>query len=129
MAKLSCVDENDNLVFVTTTAFNEGATQYTVTDNFLDILYFNEIKAEIAKKIQNVTSATEVVVYLFPKENCTFIGDCADCDEYYASYKKENDSANRYKVSSKLDYSKVIGLSNEEFIKNHIKLIMHWNTF
>lgn len=120
MAKLSCVDENDNLLYVTTIAYNEGGTQYTVIDNFMDVLYFNEIKAEIAKKVQNVTSANEVIVYLFPKENCTFIGDCADCDEYYKVYQKENDSTHRYEVSSKLDYSKNIGLTNEEFIKKHI---------
>ena len=120
MVHMTCSDENNNQVNVKTIAYNEGSNQYTVIDDFIETLYLKDIKTQISQKIQSVTGATEVIVYLFPKENCTFIGDCVDCEEYYKVYKKENDPDNRYKVSSALDLSQYINLTNKDFIKKFI---------
>ena len=130
MVKMICSDENNNKINVRTIAYNEGSNQYTVIDDFIETLYLNDIKSQISKKIQTVTGATEVIVYLFPKEKCTFIGDCADCDEYYKVYERENNPDNRYQVSSTLDLSKYINLSDTEFIKkfintNNYKIILN----
>lgn len=115
-----CYDPNNNEIAVTAIPYNEGSNQYTVIDTFIDKIYLDDIKANIVKKIQTLTSAKEVLVYFYPKENCSFIGDCTDCEEYYERYEKENDSKRRYEASTKLDFSKYINLSEEEFITKYI---------
>lgn len=115
-----CYDPNNNEISVIAIPYNEGANQYTIIDTFIDKIYLNDIKDKIAKNVQTLTSAKEVLVYFYPKENCTFIGDCIDCEEYYERYEQEQDLNKRYEVSKKLDYSKYINLSDEEFISKYI---------
>lgn len=130
MTTLVCKDPNGNEINLKTIPYNESENQYTIIDNFMEKLYLTEIKKSLAQKVISATGATAVDVYLYPKNGCMFIGDCADCEEYYKVYKEVNDPKNRYEISSKLNLKKYLNLSMEDFIEQYInqnefKLILH----
>ena len=108
------------VVNVRTIPYNETENKHTVIDDFIDQLYFTEIKADIENKVKLATNATAVKVYLYPKEECIFVGDCADCEDYYANYSKINDPKTRFETSSSINLSKYLGVENKEFINNYI---------
>ncbi len=110
----------DGDVNIRTIPYNESENQHTIIDDFIDQLYFTEIKTDIENKIKQATAAGLVKVYLYPKEQCIFVGDCADCEDYYKNYSTINDPKNRYEISSSINLSKYLGLSNEDFIKKYI---------
>lgn len=130
MYTLKCADPNNNIINVKTIPYNEAENKYTIIDGFMEKLYFSEIKKIIAQKVQAATGATAVDAYLYPKTGCMFIGDCADCEAYYEVYKDVNDPEKRFEISTKLNLSKYLNLSTEEFIteyinNNEFKVILH----
>lgn len=130
MTTLTCNDPNGNAINVRTIAYNETENQYTIIEDFIETIYLKEIKESISTKVKEATGATNVVTYLYPKQGCMFVGDCADCEDYYKVYSKVNDPKNRYEISSSLNLSKYLNLSNEEFISKYInqneyKVLLH----
>lgn len=120
VSNIPCYDPNNNQLTVTSIPYNEGSNQYTIIDNFMDVLYFQEVKETISSKIKSITNASQVLVYFYPKKDCSFVGDCADCEEYFKRYEEENDNENRYKTSTQLNLKKNINLTTEEFIKQYM---------
>ena len=119
MYKTYCTDTNKNKTLVTTIAYNEGAIQYSVQDDYLEVLYLNDVKKAISSKIKLI-GATNITILLYPEKNCSFVGDCAPCDEYYEIYSTENNTEHRYSVSRELNLSKYIGLTDEEFVDKYL---------
>lgn len=121
MTTLTCkTSVIDTPINIRTIPYNESKVQYTVIDDFLDQVYLKEIKTLISNKVKQLTGATSVITYLYPKDKCIFAGDCADCKDYYDNYSKINDSKNRFEISSSINVSKYMGLSTEEFITKFI---------
>ena len=106
----------DQTITVLSLAYNEGANQFIITDNYLDILKLNDFRIEHAKAILSATGGTKVNLYIYPKENCKFIGDCAECDEYFANYKNEMDLDKQYEASSKADFSKYLNQDAKDIV-------------
>ncbi len=104
---------------VSSIAYNEGDNQYIIADDLIDVLYLKEIKGKLSSDIQTALGATKVDVYLYPQKNCTFVGDCADCDEYYARYAEENDNKNQYKESTELNLEKYLNMDPINFINEY----------
>ena len=130
MSTMTCQDPNNNTISIRTLPYNESAHQYTIIDDFIENIYLKEIKETISSEVKEATGATIITTYLYPKQGCMFVGDCADCEDYYKVYKEVNDSKNRFEISSNLNLSKYLNLSNEEFVSNYInenefKVILH----
>ncbi len=130
MSTLTCKDPNKNTIQLKTIPYVESSNQHTIIDNFIETIYLKEIKEAISANVKQVTGATVVDTYLYPKKGCMFVGDCADCEDYYKVYKDVNDPQKRYEISSKLNLSKYLNLSTEEFINQYInandyKVILH----
>ncbi len=115
----NCSDDKGRKFSITSMAYNEGLNQYVVKDNYLDVLFLDDIKAKMIEKIKIATNAKDVSVSLYPKENCFFYGDCADCDEYYDRYAIENDIKEQYKKSSSLNFEKYISSNPNTFLNDH----------
>ena len=120
ISQRTCNPTNDleKEITVFSLAYNEGENQYIVTENYLDILKFNDFRTTHATAILNNVSATKVNFYMYPKENCSFIGDCAECDEYYENYENEIDVDKRYAASSKVDYSKYLNMDAKNILND-----------
>ena len=104
----TCKDPEGREIQVYSAGYNESKNQYVVYDNYTEILYFKPLSEKLSSEIKKASNAREVKVYFFPETGCTFVGDCADCDEYRESIEKEEDFNNQYKTSSSLDLSKYI---------------------
>lgn len=99
-------------------AYNEGNNQYVVTDNYMDILFLNKVKENLTTEISNITNNSAVTLSLYPEKNCTFIGDCADCDEYYDSYEQEINIDNQFKNSTELNMTNYLNQNHKDFVNN-----------
>lgn len=121
-----CLDEQKNDIIVRSTAYNEGSVQYIVQDDYIDELFIYDTKTSISNELLTATGSKEVDMSLYPEENCYFYGDCADCDEYYENYEKENDYNNQYKVSTKLNFTNELSKTPKDFINsNKFKYIIN----
>lgn len=100
--------------------YNEFENKYIVTDNYLDILSLNDYRIERSQNIREMLNAQEVNFYLYPKENCTFIGDCAAVKEYYDNLETETNIDRQYQVSSSLNYEKYTTMNGIDIV-NDIK--------
>ena len=131
MTTLTCQTSVINTpINIRTLPYSESDVQYIIIDDFVEQVYLNEIKTMISNKVKTQTGASTVVTYLYPKEKCIFMGDCADCEDYYKDYSKINNSQSRYEISSSLNLSKYMGLSTEDFItkfinENEYKIILN----
>lgn len=120
-----CLDEQKNETLVRSIAYNEGAVQYIVQDDYLDELFLYSTKDLIKEDLLKATGSKEVDLSLYPEENCSFLGDCADCDEYYENYERETSYDNQYKSSIKLNYTNYLSNTPKEFInENKFKYII-----
>lgn len=106
MTERICSDEKSNKFVVKSIAYNEGSKQYIIIDDYLDSLFIYDTKKNIANELAAISSAKSVEVLLYPEKNCTFYGDCTDCDEYFDRYNKENDPKNQFNESTKLNFEK-----------------------
>jgi hypothetical protein len=120
ISQRTCNPKNnvDIKVTVLSLAYNEGANQYIITDDYLDIVKLGDFRSNHAKAILEETSGTKVNLYIYPKENCKFIGDCAECDEYFANYKDEMDIDKQYAASSKADYSSYLNMDAKDIVNS-----------
>lgn len=114
-----CRDSQNRDVLVQAKTYNESEVKYIVIDDYIDVLMLDENKEKIVKDIQGVTNAQNVLVYMYPKEHCTFYGDCVDVDDYFTNYENETNVDKQYKVSTELNFTKEIGNSSLEYINGH----------
>lgn len=114
-----CSDEYGNKMEVNSIAYNEGSTEYVVLDSYMDTMIMIPSKTEISNNLLSVTAADEVKVSLYPIKNCTFYGDCVDCDEYYEIYQEENDIEKQFKVSTELNLKKNLTLNKKDYLNNN----------
>lgn len=114
-----CRDNKGRDISVQSKAYNESKLQYIVIDNYLDITLLNETKEKVVKDILGVTSASSILFYMYPKENCTFYGDCVDVDEYFERYGVETNVENQFKVSTQLNFVKDFTLSSLDYVNTH----------
>lgn len=121
-------------ITVTSIPYNENELQFIIEDNYLDNLYLDKVKKSIsdalAKKIPNSTFK----ISLYPNGNCLFVGDCVDCDEYFAVADEEEKLDVRFSTSTKLDYAKELKLTPIDFINNHeykviVNIIGYYSTY
>ena len=112
------VKDKDSKVTVKSLTYNEENNQYIVMDNYLDILKLNEYKKSIATNILKSTGTLSVNIFVYPEKNCTFLGDCTECDEYYAHYDDETNPDNQYKNSSTANYEKYTSMSAKDIIND-----------
>ena len=107
--------------------YKESDNLHIVLDNYMDVIKFDSFRSTLAQNIMTATGAKEVIVYMYPKANCRFIADCADCKEYFENREKEDDIDSLYKASSTLDYSKLVNkdalsIANEIEVKYVIQI-------
>lgn len=114
-----CTDSVGNEIEVKSIAYNEGKNEYIVIDNYIDVLYLNPTKNYLMSDLKALTHSNKVVVYLYPEENCTFIGDCAQCNEYVENLEKETNIDNQFDVSVKLNLTKELTNNSKDYINNH----------
>lgn len=114
----TCTDNRTNNITVRSTAYDESKVLYIVEDNYLEVLYINNIKEKIKKELSNVTGAS-VVAYLYPKSGCSFVGDCYDSEEYNKIYADETNRDNKYEKSSNYKFSKYIGVEPLDFVNDY----------
>jgi hypothetical protein len=110
---------NDLEFNVSSIAYNEGDNQYIIIDEYIEKKYISEVREKVAKEIKTVLNASKVEVYFYPKKDCMFVGDCADCDEYYDRYAEESDKDNQYKASTQLNLEKQMNTNPLDFINNY----------
>lgn len=115
----TCQDQNNNQVIVLSIAYNEGSKQYIIRDNYLDILFLNDHKKLISDSITSTTGASSTDVYLYPKENCLFYGDCKDCDNYWQEHSQIYNADNQYKSSTKHNFSNFLNEDAKTFINSN----------
>ncbi|MGN1372005.1 MAG: hypothetical protein ACI4XM_07020 [Candidatus Coprovivens sp.] len=113
-----CSDNYGNKFEVNSIAYNEGSNQYVVIDSYMDTIIINQLKKNIISELTSVTNPDEINVYLYPEKNCTFVGDCFDCDEYYEIYKKENNIENQFKVSTELNFKNELVKSQKDYFNS-----------
>lgn len=114
-----CKDSNSNQFLVNSITYNEGKNQYVVIDNYFEVVLLQRVKKEIIADLNQASQAIEYTVYLYPENDCTFIGDCVDCDEYFANYKDLNDINKQFKTSTELNLSKEIYSNPKDFLNKH----------
>lgn len=99
--------------------YNELNNQYIIIENYIDTLFLTSTKEQIVKALATNTMTDTVELYMYPETNCTFYGDCADCDEYYQRYSIETSVDNQFKESTALNFSKSMNLDSKTFINNN----------
>lgn len=127
-----CEDENGIKANINSIAYNEGNNEYIVMDNYFDNLILENIKKDITSIVSKAVMTEKVKVFLYPEDNCSFIGDCVECEEYFKTYKSETDIDNRFKASNSLNLTEYLSLTPKEFINtNKFKIIIssqkHYN--
>lgn len=115
----TCQDKNNNQIIVLSIAYNEGSKQYIVRDNYLDVLFLNSHKTLISDSITSTTGASHTDIYLYPKENCLFYGDCKDCDSYWEEHSQIYNVDNQYKSSTKHNFSNFLNEDAKTFINSN----------
>ena len=115
------IRDTETKVTVLSLTYREEKNQYIIIDNYLDIMKMNDFRTTHAKALLSIAGAKNVNFYIYPKENCTFLGDCAQCDEYYANYANEIDVDKQYEASSKINY--------EQYLKQDAKDTVNGNEF
>ena len=116
----TCTPANnaDTKVTVISLVYREENNQYIIIDNYLDIMKLNAFRETHAKALLTTTGARNVNFFIYPKENCTFIGDCAPCDEYYENYANEIDVDKQYAASSKLNHEAYLKQDAKDIVNN-----------
>ncbi len=114
-----CTDPKNQKIEVSSVAYNEGNNQYIVFDNYTDVLFFDSLTAKMSSELIRTADATEVKVYFYPEKGCSFVGNCADSDEYRAAIADEENLENRYNISRSLDLSKyMINYDSVKFVND-----------
>lgn len=112
-------DLKDYAINVTSITYNQSKTQYIVQDDYMDVILLRNFEKKITDTIAQKLSAKKVILYLYPHENCSFIGNCAGNADYYANMKKETDAENQFNNSSKIDLSKYTSMNDKDFVNEY----------
>lgn len=105
---------------------SDNEDHYIVKDDYMDILKLNNARQTISQDILDYVAASEVTTYLYPESGCRFIGDCAECDEYYETYQSDEEFVNQYNFSKNLNLSKYLSMDTTSFINEYkFKLIIN----
>ena len=110
---------SNDYVIVSSIPYNENELKFIIEDDYLDKLYLDEIKELISNALGKKIPESKFKISLYPNGNCLFVGDCADCEEYYEVGDYESQLDVRYETSTNLDYSKDMNMSAVEFINKH----------
>lgn len=126
--------ESTNYVTVLSIPYNENELEYIIEDNYLDNLYLDPIKTQITNALSKEISDSTFKISLYPNGNCLFVGDCVDCDEYFAVADNEEKLDVRFNTSTNLDYSKELNMTPLEFMNKHeykyiINIIGNYSTY
>lgn len=106
----TCTNEQGTEINVQTTEYDKAKVLYVVTDDYIEIRYLKTFKETLERNLKTQARAN-VSVRLYPETQCNFVGDCADCEAYYA-YRKELDSQKLYEYSSKLNLENYLKYTN-----------------
>lgn len=117
--KRTCKDSYGNTATIYSIAYNEGSNEYIVIDDYINVAILNNSRKTIGTDLINQIGASEMKIYYYPKENCTFVGDCVDNDDYFENYQKENDINNQFKVSTELNLQKYLKLNYKDFVNQY----------
>lgn len=109
----------ENRIIVTSIAYKQSDNKYIVQDNYMDVAMLSKFEENISNSLTQTLNANKVLVYLYPQENCSFIGNCADNNDYYKNYEKEIDPDNQYNSSVNLDFSKYLTMDVEKFVNEY----------
>ena len=112
-------DLEENRIIVTSIAYKQSDNKYIVQDNYMDVAMLSEFEERISNNLTQALNANKVLVYLYPQENCSFIGNCADNNDYYKNYEKEIDPDNQYNSSVNLDFSKYLTMDVDKFVNEY----------
>lgn len=115
----TCTSSQGTQITVISKVYNELDNQYVVIDDYLDKLYLSQSKEQLTSRLATSVSAEKVELFLYPETNCTFYGDCADCEEYYERYNVETSIDNQYEQSVKINFSKNLNKDSKSFINEH----------
>ncbi|MBQ4031347.1 MAG: hypothetical protein II625_06300 [Bacilli bacterium] len=105
-------------VTVKSLTYKEEKNQYIIMDDYLDIMKLNDFRSTHSKAIMSLTGSTITNFYIYPKENCTFIGDCAQCQEYFDNYENEINVDKQYEASSKLNHESYLNLDAKDIVNS-----------
>ncbi len=119
ITKRTCYDSSQREVNVFSTTYNESENQFIISDDYMDIIYLTEFKTKLSNTLKSNTGANSVKLYLYPEKNCTFVGDCAECDEYFESYDEENDFSNQFNNSTQLNLSNYLNKNVLDFVNDY----------
>ncbi len=114
-----CQDSQKRDILVQSKTYSDDEVQYIVIDNYIDVLFLNKVKENLVKELSSVSSASSVMTYLYPKENCTFYGDCVDIQDYFDRYDKETSVESQFKVSTALNFEKELNLKPLDYVNSH----------
>ena len=111
----SCTDPSGTEFIVLSTEHNINKVEYIIKDSYLDVKLLSPLKSKLESELKLVTNANSVTVLMYPKEFCSFLGNCVENDQFIKNYKKENDLDNQYEYSKNLNLKKYVDLSGQEF--------------
>jgi len=97
----------------------DNEDHYIIKDDYMDVLKLNNARQTISQDILDYVAASEVSTYLYPETGCRFIGDCAECEEYYATYQEDEEFSNQYDFSKNLNLSKYLSMNTTSFINEY----------
>lgn len=109
----------NNRIIVTSIAYNESENQYIIEDDYIDYVLLRSFKQNIENNLTQTLSANKVLLYLYPEENCSFIGNCADNKDYFANLEKETNPDNQFKNSTQLNLSKYLNMDAKDFVDEY----------
>ena len=113
-----CKSSSGIEIDVTSKDYQELNNKFIIIDNYIDRLYLDNSKSQLIDNLQAASQANKIELYLYPEINCTFYGDCADCDEYYTRYNEETSIEHQYEQSIKLNFTKELNNDSKSFINN-----------
>ncbi len=112
-------DLKDYVITVTSITYNQSENQYIVQDDYMDVILLKNFENKVTDSIAQKLSAKKVILYLYPSENCSFIGACPPIDDYFKNKSKEEDPKNQFNNSSKLDLSKYTTMTDTDFVNEY----------
>lgn len=98
--------------------YEPSKLQYTIVDDYLEQRYYKQIKEDLSNKIKTSVGVDNIKISLFSDENCNFVADCVECEEYYSKKEEYDDIHKMYETSIKLDFQKKLTKNALDFVNN-----------
>lgn len=96
--------------------YEPSKLQFTIVDDYLEQRYYKQLKEDIANKVTTSTGTSSVKVSLFSDQNCNFVADCVECEEYFAKKEEYDDIHKMYETSTKLNFQKDLTINSLDFV-------------